>query len=532
MSIFPKMKTSLRFAMGLRNFLRYKLSLEEAQKVVRQRIEERETNFLRLVERGIFGYSRSPYLPLLKLAGCEMGDIRNMVRNRGLEGTLRGLREAGVYFSFEEYKGREPTVRNGQVISVNYQDFDNPYLQHYYHGETGGTTGVAIKVLVDLDHLALEAPDTMLACDAHGILHVPTAIWLGGLPDPSGPHNILGPAKFGQVPQKWFMATSTQDRSPSLMNRIAMKYIIIMGRFFGTPIPWPELVRWDDAIVISRWVSKTLKAYGSCMITTFVSRALRVCIAAQEEGLDLSGATFMVGGEPATPAKVQGITRTGARCVPLYPFAEHGFAGIGCARPADENDIHLFKDALALIQFPRKVPGSGIEVDAFNFTSLLPTAPKLLLNVESDDYGLIEKRSCGCRLETYGFTEHLRHIRSFRKMTAGGSTLLGSDIEYILEEFLPARFGGSPLDYQLLEEEEEDGFTRLSLLVSPKIQIPSEKKVVEAVFKVLGKWKASQYRQTGTLRIKRMEPILTNRGKLMPIVPLHMTRNPGNITKS
>jgi len=92
------------------------------------------------------------------------------------------------------------------------------------------------------------------------------------------------------------------------------------------------------------------------------------------------------------------------------------------------------------------VPGSDITVDAFHFTTLLPTARKLLLNVESDDYGVVETRSCGGPLESYGYTEHLRQIRSFRKLTGEGVTLVGSEMLRILEEVLPARFGGSPLD--------------------------------------------------------------------------------------
>jgi hypothetical protein len=63
--------------------------------------------------------------------------------------------------------------------------------------------------------------------------------------------------------------------------------------------------------------------------------------------------------------------------------------GWGCAKPVDPNDIHIFKDAIALIQYPRQVNGLRTSVDAFHFTTLLPTAPKLLLNVESDDYGVI-----------------------------------------------------------------------------------------------------------------------------------------------
>ena len=107
-----------RFAWGLRGFLRHPITLEEAKAIVQRRMAEREENFLRLVRKGIFGYPKSPYLPLLKLAQCEMGDIENMVEAEGLEKTLRALREAGVYVTFEEFKGREPIVRNGQGHSM------------------------------------------------------------------------------------------------------------------------------------------------------------------------------------------------------------------------------------------------------------------------------------------------------------------------------------------------------------------------------------------------------------------------------
>ncbi len=61
-----------------------------------------------------------------------------------------------------------------------------------------------------------------------------------------------------------------------------------------------------------------------------------------------------------------------------------------------------FKDRLALIQRSRAVPGTDVTVDAFLFTTLSPAAPKLLLNVESDDYGIVERRSCGCEFERRG----------------------------------------------------------------------------------------------------------------------------------
>jgi hypothetical protein len=527
MSMFADFKMYWRFAAGLRDFLRHTISLEEAREIVRQRMADREKNFLRLVERGIFGYPRSPYLPLLKLAGCEMGDIRSMVGSRGLEETLRSLREAGVYITFEEFKGREPIVRQGRVFPVQSHDFDNPYLSHYYQVETGGTTGAGTRVQIDLDHLAQRAPYNMLAYHAYGVLDAPTAIWHGVLPDSTGTNRILCNARIGKVSQRWFTPVVNRDLRPVLKYRLATQCIVAAARLFGVPIPWPEPVRLDQASVVARWAAETLKAHGRCYVSAPTSMVLRVCLAAGEEGLDLTGAIFSGGGEPPTPAKLLEITRSGARCFPTYAFTEVGSVGMSCARPVDENDQHFLKDAIALVPYPCQVPGTEISVDAFHFTTLLPTAPKLMLNVESDDYGVIETRSCGCPLETYGFTEHLRHIRSFRKLTSEGVTLIGSDMIRILEEVLPAKFGGSPLDYQLMEEEDEQSFTRVSLLISPKIEIADEAAVIDTVLEALGHSSVAadlaraHWSQAKTLRVKRMEPIWTTRGKLMP---LHLAR--------
>jgi hypothetical protein len=295
------------------------------------------------------------------------------------------------------------------------------------------------------------------------------------------------------------------------------------------PIPWPEEVPLNQAIVVARWAAKTLETQGMCLISTNVSMALRVCVAAQEEGLNLKGTTFMGGGEPPTPAKIKHILSTGARHVPNYASTETGPIGTGCVVPVDCNDLHLFKDSLALIQCARIVPGSIITVDAFLFTTLLSSAPKLMLNVESDDYGVIEKRSCGCPLESFGYTDHLRNIHSFSKLTGEGVTLVGSEMIHVMEYVLPARFGGNPLDYQLLEEEDEKGFTRLSLLVSPKVGAIDEEAMIQVVLEGLRQSSIAAdlaraiWRQAKTLQVKRMEPIWTTRGKL---IPLYLERRP------
>jgi hypothetical protein len=262
-----------------------------------------------------------------------------------------------------------------------------------------------------------------------------------------------------------------------------------------------------------------------------VNRGLRVCLAAQEAGLDLTGAIFVLGGEPPTPAKIREVNRAGARHYPSYSSVETGRIAMGCANPVDCNDLHLLTDAFALVQWPRQIPGADGSVEAFNLTSLLLTAPKIMLNVESDDYGIVEQRRCGCPLEGCGYTEHIRQIYSFRKLTSEGVTLAGSEMLRILEEVLPAHFGGSTQDYQLLEEEDERGITRISLIVSPRVQLADEEEVIQVVRNALrrgsmgGRLTEITWSQAGTLRVKRMEPVWTARGKLMP---LHVNRRAGH----
>jgi hypothetical protein len=145
-----------------------------------------------------------------------------------------------------------------------------------------------------------------------------------------------------------------------------------------------------------------------------------------------------------------------------------------------------------------------------------------LLNVQLDDYGIVEDRACGCELESYGLTTHLRQVSSYSKLTGEGVTLIGSELLRILDELLPARFGGGPLDYQLLEEEDAKT-TRLSLVISPRVEIRDEAQVVEYVLNTLresspmGDAAQMAWRNAGTFRVLRREPVLSGRGKLMPL---------------
>jgi hypothetical protein len=294
-------------------------------------------------------------------------------------------------------------------------------------------------------------------------------------------------------------------------------------RLLGLRVPLPEVVRVDQALVIARWMGEVLESNERCLLNAQVSRGVRVCLAAQEAGIDLSGAAIKGGGEPATRAKVRQMERAGARYISNYGMTEAGSIASGCARPIDGSDVHLFKDAYALIAYPHTVDGTGLTVPAFNLTTLLPTAPKLMLNVQIDDYGIIEERQCGCDLDSYGYTTHLRQIRSYSKLTGEGVTLVGTEMEHILQEVLPSRFGGSPLDYQVMEREDELGFTRLYLVISPRVAIADESTVIEVLLNALGRSSPpadaarAVWEQAQTIQVKRMDPIWTGRAKLMPL---------------
>jgi hypothetical protein len=112
-------------------------------------------------------------------------------------------------------------------------------------------------------------------------------------------------------------------------------------------------------------------------------------------------------------------------------------------------------------------------------------------------------------------------IRSFEKLNAGGVTFLDLDVATVLDDVLPARFGGGPADYQLLEDEDEDGQPRLTLLVSPTLGSLDERDVVETFLGAIGRIGDAervaqlQWRRAGWLGVRRAQPQLTAAGKIL-----------------
>lgn len=520
------LRTFATFPFSLRRFLRHPLTVDEARRGVRERMARREDNFLALVERSVYGWPRSPYLALLRRAGCEFGDLRALVGSQGLEATLRQLRREGVYVTFEEFKGRTPIVRPGLTLAAQPQDFDNPLARREFAMRTGGSSGRAASVDQNLDHISLAAAHQLLVLAAHDLLDAPAALWLPILPG-NGFYFLLQRLHSRQRTERWFSPIGWRALRHWLKYDLASLYMLFWLRVWRSDTPLPRAVPQDQALEVARWMHTAVRRHGRCLIHATVSNAVRVCVAARQAGLDLTGATIRAGAEPVTRAKVRAMEQAGARCVPGYGTVEAGGLGLGCARPVDDGEVHLVADAFALITHPHRVEGPGVTVPAFNWTTLCDATPKIMLNFQSDDFGIVEERACGCELEACGYTTHLREIRSYSKLTGEGATLIGNELERILEELLPERFGGSPLDYQLIEEEDERGFTRLSLLISPHLALPEEDAVIAVLLNALGHSSPMAdaarafWQQANTIRIKRQTPVSTGPGKLLP---LHVAR--------
>jgi hypothetical protein len=512
-----------RFLAGLPGFVRRRMTAAEALSIVQERLQNRERNFLDVVERSVFGNPRSPYRALLATAGCAMNDVRDLVAREGLDGALQRLRTDGVYVSFEEFKGLQPIVRGSQTIDTSPADFDNPTAHRYYSTSTSGsTTGVGRRVQLDLQHLESLLPSRVLTRHVQGVFGVPAASW-SDLPPGGGLSGVLIQAASAGRATHWCVARKHGPNATPLRFRAATFAALTVARAAGGAVAWPKHVPFDRAVELAKWGRDQVKKEGIATIHASVSRILRIAIAAREAGIDLTGVVLRGGGEPPTNAKVAQIVASGATFYSGYAFSEVGSVGSCCLNPAGPNDQHFLQDHLAMIQAPRRVPGFDIEVAALCYTSLLPSAPKLLLNVESDDYGVVSQRNCGCRWQELGFPTHISEIRSFRKLTGEGVTLVGSDIERILDDLLPARFGGSALDYQFAEEEDERGFTRLILRVSPSVSLGDEGAATDFVLQALsnlgsgGALIHSTWRQAGTLRIRREAPTVSGRGKVLPL---------------
>jgi phenylacetate-coenzyme A ligase PaaK-like adenylate-forming protein len=276
---------------------------------------------------------------------------------------------------------------------------------------------------------------------------------------------------------------------------------------------------------VARWIEGRRREGRPCLLRSTATSVVRVCEAARASGIDVDGARFQMTGEPVTRSKHDAVRAVGGVPIVSYGSVDAGRMGFSCPSSEGPDDLHLMTDTHAFVRHRRSLERFGVEIEPLLVTTLSEDAPLVLLNVELDDYGELEERPCDCRWGKLGLTRRISNVRSFVKLTADGTTLVGTRLLELLESELPSRFGGGPTHYQLVEEE-RGSRTELVLRVDPCVGPIEEEAALALVYRRIreqdgaGRISSDLWHAADAVRIARDAPIVTAGGKQLPIVPL------------
>jgi hypothetical protein len=504
----------------LPRYLRRRVTFGEARERFRYRLAHREQSFLGVVRRAIYEHPTSPYLALLRNAGCELGDVERLVAEEGIEGALAILAAQGVYVTFDELKGRREAVRGSARFRFSEQAFDSPLFKFEFFVYTSGTGGRPSEVGRSVEFLSEATSSTAVALWAHGVDDARQIFWVTWPITP-----LLGYPTLGLEIVRWYQG------APSLPFKVRAggRLVVLSGRLAGRRIPVPRFLDLERAADLAAWIGRRPRDGRPLMVSTLTSKAVRIAVAAREQGIDLTGVTFRLQSEPLTDARYAHLSTTGAAVIDNYSLIEATDIAWSCAVPGAAQNLHVFADRFAMIGRDRLVAEGGPSVNALLITTLTELAPKICFNTESGDYGRLETRGCGCELGALGLTTQLSEIRSFEKLSTEGVAFLRTSLLHVIEAVLPSRFGGSSVDYQLLEEEAPDGVGRLVLRVSPSVGPVDEATLRAAFLDGLGsgggveRHYAELLRRAGSVIVSRQPPLATAAGK---VFPFHLLRAP------
>lgn len=535
-SSFERLKAGLRsadlgssfaLAASVRRFLSKPITLERARKEIRAALADRDDRFLGLVRARVYARPSNPFFKLLRRCGCHYADLEQQVRRNGVEATLERLADEGVYLRADESKGKKDVVRGSESFRVDPRELENTELSTDYLSQSSGTSNRPMTSVVSLDRLAIWTVSRCVFLAAHDLFSCSHAVYDAVLPAGGGVRNLLSNAKLGIATDRWFARSVGQATLGGGYYYFLTRLIVLAGKSAGRRMSMPEFVDVADTGRIVDWAWEKTRRGKRCCITTAASNAVRIARVAAEAAVSLEGTKFVASGEPLTDVKRELIERVGAVAIPNYGFEDLAVkVGYGCPSPAYTDEMHVNCQDLAVVAHSRALAdGSGIR--PLLFTSLQPLSPRFFLNVENGDYATLFRRDCGCLLEKAGFNLHIHGVRSFEKLTSEGMNYFYGDLFELFEKTLPLEFGGGAGDYQLVEEEDATGQTRLTLLVHPHVSGLNEERLISRLKEALGRsnqsgrFMADVWGRAGTFRVLREPPRASSRGK---ILPLHMSR--------
>lgn len=512
-----------RLARDLPEFFSGRITPEQAREGIRRALDRREANFLQMARTRIYDSPRSPYLALLKIAGCEFSDLAAEVRRLGLEKALGRLAGEGVYLTPDEFKGKKDVARGGRSLRLSRGELARADRGPGIPSQSSGSTGRPLPSFLFLDLIADWSLGHSVFFAAHDLFTRAHAVYDAMLPSSGSIINLLMNARVGVTTERWFARQVPPAGFPAnWYNRLVNRLIVWRGKQSCPGFPAPDPVAIEEMGRIVLWIRDQRRRGAPCCVRTTASNAARIAQQAGEMGVSLEGGKFIVSGEPFTESKREALERAGAGAILFYGAAPGMYIGFGCASPAATDEVHVNEYMLALAAGPEPVK-TGPPPAPLLFTTLNPTAPVLLLNVDIGDNGTLTRRDCGCGLERAGLSLHLHHIRSHDKFTSEGMNYFYGDLYELLEKVLPAEFGGGPGDYQIVEEEDESGQTRLTLRVDPRVGALDQRKLLARFRRELAAgsranaFQSGVWQNAGTLRVRREAPVASARGKILPL---------------
>lgn len=515
-----------RMAAGIQAMLREPVPADP-ERFIQHQLLNRERTFLETLDRAIFNRPQHPYSAMFRMAGCEPGDLAHEIRQRGLEATLLRLRHEGVYLAHDEWKGRTPIVRNGREIPHERGDFKNPLVTGWMDSSSSGSSGSPVTTSRSTAAQAHAWVYSMLTASEFGLRERARINVQPILPFQGGLNHALRGQRLKDPVDRWFAEGSRRSDGHY---QAATRALLWFGNALGAGAPYPTYLPPGDFSPVVEHIVRRRAEGRACGVYGFASPLVRVAAAAVERNQDISGTIFLCLGEALTPAKARVFERAGGRGFALYVISEVGRIGAAC-RNLTGNRVHVFSDSVAAISVPRTIPDAdNREVNSLHFTTLLPYAANIFINVEMEDEGVLEPAACDCVFSRLGLTTLVGDIRSFRKISPQGMTFHGTDLLELMETALPARLGGGPGDYQLLEYEGADGQTRIRLAVSRRVGVTDVQQVRETFLELLraqwgGALATRLWTHADAVEAVIAEPIATRSGKIPPIRTLGTTHS-------
>ncbi|HTR34298.1 MAG TPA: hypothetical protein VMH80_00250 [Bryobacteraceae bacterium] len=487
----------------------------DPEKLVRSQLENRESAFLNTLKEVVFANPEHPYHRMFQLAGCTQEDLARLVKRAGLESALEQVRAAGVYLSQDEFKGEARIVRGGREIPASFGSFANPLAGGTIRMWNSGSRGKPVPTNRSPAFLRDNEALHDIATREFGLQDHAQIVIRPTLPSVLGLQTCAFGARQGHRMERWYAPGTGGSYLP------ATAFLVWLARRSGCPVPYPQYLRDNDFSEAAECVARLRRDGIPCTVSGPVSPAVRLAAAALDRKLDIRGTLFLVSGETLTDAKRAVIEGAGGEPFARYGIAEMGFIGHACRDMREGDCAHLYSNAIAAITYRRPAPLTDVEVNSLLFTTLLPTAPVVFINFEANDSGVLERAACDCTFSRIGLTTRIRDISSFGKLTGHGMTLVGTELVRLMEVVLPARIGGRPGDYQLVEREGA-AQTTIELRVSPRVNGASPEKVRDCFISEIrrfygGTLAGRVWQQAEALHVVILEPSATATGKVNPL---------------